>query len=81
MKCINNITAKQLAILANAVSLGIADGKSVDDIVIISTFISAVGSNLGLIAAQQANLDSIAEKKKQLEELKKQVADLEKDLI
>jgi Sec-independent protein translocase protein TatA len=62
MDLINSISPTELTILANVVSLIIAEGKTADELNILGSFITTVGDLVSMIAAQKENLQTIQDK-------------------
>ncbi len=49
----NGLSGEQLTYLAATFSVAVSNGLSVDEINVLGNFLSTVGSNLSLIAAQR----------------------------
>lgn len=58
----NYLSPNELSILANIVAIILAEGRSANEVNILGNFVSAVGSLLSTIAAQQQSLQDIKEK-------------------
>lgn len=71
MDFINCLTPNELSVLASAIAIELAEGESADEINVLGNFIVAVGSLLLTIAAQEQNLQSIKDKQKEMQDLRK----------
>lgn len=80
MSFLNSLSPKEFVILANIVAITLTEGKSAADNSTLGTFISTVSSIMLTIAAQQQNLQSLEDKKKQIKELEEQLNQLKNDL-
>jgi hypothetical protein len=78
LNCSNS--AEKLSTLCNLVAILISEGRSVDDLNIIGSFITNVGGLISLIATQKQNCESKRDKLNQIQDLKKQIKDLEDSL-
>ncbi len=63
MSNFNSLSPTELAILADAVAIALAEGKSSDEINVLGNFVSAVGAILSTIAAQDQSLRAAADTK------------------
>lgn len=77
MALFSNISPDEFTILPNLVAIVISEDMNVDDMTILGTFISAVGTAVLNIAAQKTNLQSIEDKNKQIKDLQDQLAELQ----
>lgn len=63
MSNFNSLSPTELAILADAVAIALAEGKSPDEINVLGNFTAAVGAILLTIAAQNQSLSTAADTK------------------
>ncbi len=61
---IDNLSPKDLMVLANALAISLSEGKSADELNVLGNFIVAVGSFMLTGAAQMQNIASKEEAKK-----------------
>ncbi|ERI95070.1 hypothetical protein HMPREF1982_00468 [Clostridiales bacterium oral taxon 876 str. F0540] len=59
----NSLSPTELAILADAIAIALAEGKSSDEINVLGNLVTAVGALLLTIAAQDQSLRDAADKK------------------
>jgi Sec-independent protein translocase protein TatA len=67
----SSLSPKELSILANVIALVLAEDRTPDDINVLSNFLSAIGSLLSTIAAQQQSLQALQDKLDQNNQSKK----------
>jgi len=78
LSCVNS--AEQLSILANVLAIAISKDKSTDQLNVMGNFIVAVGGLILAMAAQRQICESKNDKLKQIQDLKKQLKELENSL-
>lgn len=71
---------EQITTWANAISLLLSKGRTVDELNVLGNFIVAVGGLMLTLAALKQTCDSKEEKIKQIADLKKQIKQLEDSL-
>jgi hypothetical protein len=71
MSDFSSISPKELSILANVTALVLAEDRTSDDINVLGNFITAVGSLLLAIAAQQQSLQDTQDRLNQNKQSKK----------
>lgn len=73
MDFLNSVSPNELSILANVIAIGLAEGKTADEINVLGNFIVGVGGLLLTIAAQQQSLQAIQDKQQQMQNSKNKV--------
>lgn len=80
MNFLDSLTPSEFIILSDIVAFAIAKDKATQELGVIGNFVSQVGSNLLAIVAQQQFLESKEQKQKQIDDLRRQISALEKEL-
>lgn len=57
----DNFTPEELAILSNVIAIELCKDRTANEISVISSFLSAVGDIMAIIAAQREQLESLQE--------------------
>lgn len=78
LSCVTS--AERLSILANLLAIAISKGKNTDQLNVIGNFIVGVGGLILTIAAQIQACESKQDKIKQINDMKKQLKELENSL-
>ena len=74
-------SGEQISIFANLLAIYISKGKSSDQLNVIGNFIVGVGGLLLTMAAQRQTCEARQDKFMQIQELKKQIKELEDNLF
>lgn len=75
MSSFDSITPGELCLLASLIAIQVTEGNSSDYNNTLGNFLTAIASNILLIAGQQETLESLMEKQDQIKDLKKQIKD------
>ena len=74
-------SAEQLSVFTNLLALCISKGRSVNELNVIGNFIVGVGGLILTMAAQIQACESKQDKLAQIQELKKQISEMEESLL
>lgn len=80
MASFNSVTPNELAVLADLIAIALSEGKSANENNVLGNLLVAIGSIVLTIAAQQQNVNSLEDKKKQIDDLQKQLKQLKDSL-
>ncbi|EJO5349014.1 hypothetical protein NRP93_003166 [Clostridium botulinum] len=58
MKDLNSISPEELSLLANLIAIELSKGRSVNELNVLGNLVSAIGSIISTIAAQEQNLQN-----------------------